>query len=180
MIVYSNADPFPAMPSPPASAPSRSPVIRRPSDVIVFIFLFAFASAFAFGGAWIVWLAIRQHTQLAASSHWPSVQCVVTSSEIHTEPGTGAGLHDWLYSTCEYDVPLGTFSFACGEGLPTIDKEFMKVHSRHSCQVNPDNPHEAIFEKGMFLAPRFGVGFGLFLSALGFLMLYGLVRLVTR
>jgi len=120
-----------------------------------------------------------KHARVKASAGWPQVDCVVTHAEAKHSFG---GANYALDAQCVYSVEGTRYGFDCSpntRAAKSVIEDFargMAVGSIHACSVNPEDPHDVVFEHGEKKNFWVGVIVGSILAYLGGGMMYGLAR----
>ncbi len=117
---------------------------------------FPVLAIFLFAAAGLYFISVKRVVQVVDARDWPQIPCVVVSSSVSSSGGEGT--HYSAHVFYDYEVEgkryqssrYGFFPFSFGR--PSRAQEIVNrfpAGRRTVCYVNPDNPSEAVINRGL-------------------------------
>ena len=117
--------------------------------------------------------------QIASARNWPAVPCEIVSSRVHYEGGALTGGESvevsFRYQTAGRSYTAARYKFVTGASHGFVDHAAIVARlpagTKTVCFVNPDDPLDAVIERGLTTDLLFGLMMPLPITLLGAYML---------
>ena len=149
-----------------AAEPLESAKPKKPrAGVFVGAMFVLFGAFFVFGTGIAVPFFIRPALQVVMALSWEPVECAIVSSQVRTHPGEDSATYsvDVLYSYeidgREYRANRYQFVGGSSSGYDRRARivEGLAPGTTTTCYVDPNDPHEAVIERGFTVDHLFGL-----------------------